>query len=407
MAAPPGPSSPTKEIHERGPEGTPSLTSKVPVVPEDGPYGKVWASETRYRLGDVHGDYRVGDFLATDLGALGALTRCEGLDEVDPRDFLFMDTETTGLSGGAGTMAFLVGLAWFEEDHFVVRQLFTPAPGREGPALREVAARMGSAPAICSYNGRAFDWTLLRNRFILNRVAVPNITIHVDLLHAARRIWARRVGNARLVNIEAEVLGHHRVDDVPGWMIPEVYFEYLASGAVGPLEGVFTHNVLDLVSLAGVAHRLVEGYRGSPSASEPLDALGYAKAAMEGEAWELARAFARRGTMAIGHVAAPAWRLLAKLARRAGDEDGEEEALRGVLRTETPMGASDAHLALAKFFEHRRRVPITALEHAHHTLLAEGRIAHERRITRLRRRLQGKSRSSTRSRPGKARVTTS
>ena len=221
----------------------------------------------------------------------------------------------------------------------------------------------------------------------MNRISVPEVTTHVDLLNAARRIWGRRVGNARLVNIESAVLAHERIDDVPGWMIPEIYFDYLATGTSDLLEGVFTHNVLDLVSLAGVAHRLVQGYREAPHRCDPVDALGYAKAAMEGERWPLAQRFAARGTEVQGHHGAPAWRLLAKLARRDRDLDREEAALKGVLRTAVPMEASDAHLGLAKFYEHRRKLPETALAHAHHTVLAEGRPAHERRIARLSRRI--------------------
>ena len=361
---------------------------RVPVQAEIGPYGRVWASETRYALTDMHGGYRVGDFLNTDLQALATLTRCEGLEAVDARELLFIDTETTGLSGGTGTIAFLVGVAWFEDSEFVVRQLFTPAPGREGPALREVAARIEAAAGLVSYNGRAFDWTLLRSRFIMNRVPVPNVRIHADLLHAARRIWARRVGNARLVNIESTILGHPRIDDVPGWMIPELYFDYLNGNDPEPLEGVFTHNVLDLVSLAGVAHHLVRDYQSPPERCHPLDAQGYAKAAIEEERWARAKAFATRGTEVLGPPGSLAWRILAKLARRADDVDGEQSALEGLLRTVTPMEIGDAHLALAKFYEHRRRCLSTALRHARCTRLAEGRAAHERRIARLKRRLE-------------------
>ena len=337
-------------------------------------------------MATAHGDCVVGGFLSTDLESLGALTRCQGLEAFDARDFLFIDTETTGLAAGAGTIAFLIGLAWFEDAALVVRQLFIPGLGREGPALREVADRIEAAPAIASYNGRAFDWRLLSARFIMNRIPPPPVKMHVDLLHAARRIWARRLGGARLVQLESMVIGHHRVGDIAGGQIPEVYFDFLATGDVGRLPDVFTHNVLDLVSLCVVAERLVDGYLAPVERCPPMDALGYAKAAVEREDWQRAHQFAARATGAEAHQAAPAWRLLAKLARRAHDAPGEERALHGVLRTDLPVGVPEAHLALSKFYEHRAKKMTQALGHAQHTLLAEGRPKHARRIARLQRR---------------------
>jgi hypothetical protein len=152
------------------------------------------------------------------------------------------------------------------------------------------------------------------------------------------------------------------------------------------LPDVFCHNVLDLVSLAVVAERLVDGYLGAAERCPPMDALGYAKAAVEREDWERAHQFATRAAEADRHEGAPAWRLLAKLARRAHDRQSEERALDGVLRTVLPVGVPEAHLALSKYYEHRAKKMTRALHHARHTLMAEGREKHERRIARLRRR---------------------
>jgi len=233
---------------------------------------------------------------------------------VTPR-LLFFDLETTGLSGGAGTYAFLVGFGFFDEDGFRTRQYFLRGYGEERALLDAVAAEVTSAGdarplVLVTYNGRAFDVPLIETRYQFNRMRSPFGDLpHVDMLSPARRLWKRRPaaaggpppaaggpitrhavvgrepraagrfddapGSCSLTAIERDILGLHRQDDVPGWEIPARYFGYARSGDASGLAAVFEHNRLDLVSLAAVAGLVLEMAREGGSVARSLhDSLG-------------------------------------------------------------------------------------------------------------------------------------
>src|SRR5258706_177082 len=125
----------------------------------------------------------------------------------DPERWLFLDTETTGLAGGTGTYAFLIGLAWWDAGALQVEQFFMRDFGEEHAILHEVAARIAERPVLVTFNGKAFDWPLLENRFTMTRsIAVPRLAAHLDLLHPARALWKLRLGSVRLVELERHVL---------------------------------------------------------------------------------------------------------------------------------------------------------------------------------------------------------
>jgi uncharacterized protein YprB with RNaseH-like and TPR domain len=176
----------------------------------------------------------------------------------DPEKWLFLDTETTGLAGGTGTYAFLVGLAWWDAGGLQVEQLFMRDFAEEHSLLHELAARLAARPVLVTFNGKSFDWPLLENRFTMTRsIAVPKLAAHLDLLHPARALWKLRLGSVRLVELERYVLdaprlGWHREDDVASALIPQYYFDYLRGGPVEPLVGVVRHNQMDLRGLAAL-----------------------------------------------------------------------------------------------------------------------------------------------------------
>jgi len=300
--------------------------------------------------------------------------------------FLFFDLETTGLNGGAGTLAFLVGCGWFEPDGaFATRQFLLTRFADERPLLEAVAAELGRAGALVSFNGKSFDAPLLETRFLFHRLkwtagALP----HVDVLHPARRFWkpgsspeglryvsaegsvARADGSScSLTTLERQIIGARRAGDVPGFEIPGRYFQFVRSGDAGPLKAVLEHNRLDLLTLASLTARLLHltrtGPAGARDAREVL-ALGhvYARAGLE----ERARAAYRE---AIGRCRSPrgaydpirihALRLLALAWRRARRYDeaascwGELLEIRGC----PPQFEREATAALAIHHEHRRR----------------------------------------------------
>jgi uncharacterized protein YprB with RNaseH-like and TPR domain len=185
---------------------------------------------------------------------LAELTGDARLAAFNPSRMVVLDTETTGLAGGTGTYTFLVGLGTFEDAEFVVRQYFLRSLTEERAMLAHLATVLNGAGGILTYNGRSFDWPLLVTRFTLTRqrAILPDLP-HWDLLPLARRLWRDRVGSCRLGALEHHVLARPRDDDTPGWLIPQLYFDYLRDGDARRLRGVFEHNQRDLVALASLA----------------------------------------------------------------------------------------------------------------------------------------------------------
>jgi len=173
-------------------------------------------------------------------------------------EWLFLDLETTGLAGGTGTYAFLVGLGKLAPDGFHLRQYFLRDLAAERQLLAALAPELEAAPLLVTYNGKLFDAPLLETRYRLARMRWPrDAGPHLDLLYLARRLWKPRCGSARLLEVEQQVLHHQRSEDVPGELIPQLYFDYLRLGDEQPLQVVFRHNAEDLLTLAALAARLL------------------------------------------------------------------------------------------------------------------------------------------------------
>jgi hypothetical protein len=325
----------------------------------------------------------------------------------------------------------LIGCAYFERDSLRVEQWLLERPGLERPMLARLAALLAQASGVVSFNGKSFDWPLLRTRFILQRTAAPRLPAHLDLLHCARRVYKRRLGSVRLVQLEQSLLGFERHGDLPGELIPETYLGFLRGRTSGAaLWPVVEHNRSDLVALPALLGQLarsfsdVEGWgtaraRG-PDPREPgsdagpqatvevprphaCDQLGFAQVAARADDRARALALAEavsaveprddaRGTAyAMREVlAAEAAYLAGLLKLKDGDLVGACEALArcvALAGAQTSLAAR-AHLVLAKLFEHKLGDPRRALVHARHTLPAEGEDAWVRRQQRLERRAQ-------------------
>jgi uncharacterized protein YprB with RNaseH-like and TPR domain len=232
----------------------------------------------RFEADAAYGRVRVGD-LAVQLHAAqhGASLLATGQPQVP---FVFFDLETTGLSGGAGTHAFLVGCAWFESDGaFVVEQHLMTDYGSERGMLAMVAGDLAKAGALVTFNGKSFDAPVIETRYLFHRLTSPCVQIpHLDVLHPARRFWGGdQALGCSLVALEQQLLGTRRVGDVPGFEIPARYFQFIRTGDAQPLAAVLEHNRLDLLSLAGLTARLLhliaQGALATEDAREAL-ALG-------------------------------------------------------------------------------------------------------------------------------------
>jgi uncharacterized protein YprB with RNaseH-like and TPR domain len=181
----------------------------------------------------------------------------------DPSKWLFLDTETTGLAGGTGTYAFLVGLAWWESGGIQIEQLFMRDHNEEHSILLELADRLSERPVLVTFNGKCFDWPLLQNRFRMTRqIALPELAAHLDFLHPARQLWRLQFNSMRLADLERHVLGAESLDwsrreDIDSSRIPEYYFDFLRGGSAENVAGVFRHNRMDLRGLAALAGRIL------------------------------------------------------------------------------------------------------------------------------------------------------
>lgn len=337
-----------------------------------------------------HGRAPIANALQVSSERLAQLALDPTLEDVDIKRALFFDTETTGLAGGTGTVPFLIGIGWFEDESLRIQQLFLPELGREAPMLHWLRERITRSSCLVSFNGKTFDWPLLRSRFVMNRVCAPELPPHLDLLHCARRILRRRLRSIRLVELEREVLGMYREDDVSGALIPQLYFDYLDGGDVSPIARVIEHNANDLIALAALVAELVSHFDEVHGSDDPRDHLAYARVAERTGDRGRARSFARAAADGGGEAACTveACLLTARMARRGGDVHDEERALLEALRAaDDDELRAMVQLMLSKHYEHRRKDPERALEHATGTALAEGDEATERRVARLERRL--------------------
>jgi uncharacterized protein len=172
-------------------------------------------------------------------------------------DILFLDTETTGLDRAVGTHVFLVGLGYFAGDQFRVEQHFLRDLHEEPSMLSDLSQFIRQFKVLITFNGRGFDWPMLTTRFIMNGYRELPVLAHWDLLHSSRRLWRNRLRDCSLGSLERQILGVNRIDDVPGSMIPDLYFDYLRTRDARPLAPVFKHNHVDIVSLAKLAERLL------------------------------------------------------------------------------------------------------------------------------------------------------
>ena len=322
---------------------------------------------------------------------------------------LFLDLETTGLAGGAGTYAFLVGCGWFEGAAFRVRQFFLSSYAAERGLLDDVAETMGAAGALVTYNGKTFDLPLIDTRFLFHRMQASfNNLPHLDMLHPARRLWrsqspvdspveaGERRATCGLTLVEQAVLGHVRKGDVPGFEIPSRYFHYVRTGDARPLDVVLEHNRLDLLALAMLTARaarlLEEGAAGARTAREALG-LGrlYERGGMPAEARAcFVRAAELDADPPTRAEALRAYGVLCRRERRYADAADTWRRML-VLRGCPPRLAQEATDALAVHHEHRLRDLHAARQFAMQALqftISPARVeAVRHRLTRIDRKL--------------------
>lgn len=245
-------------------------------------FGECLVIDRRYESDRWHGGIQIGECTMDDLDPLRVLD--PGLSELTPRRTVFIDLETTGLSGGAGTVAFLVGCGYFDFGAFQVRQFLLTSHAGERALLAAVAEFFEDADLIVTYNGKTFDVPVMETRWLFHRMEMPLDGVpHFDMLHPARRLWPVGVSrpgqtDCRLSTLERTLFDVRRVGDVPGMDIPSRFFGFVRSGDPRPLEPVLEHNRIDLVSLAAVTARAVKLAReGHDACRDYAEALALGK----------------------------------------------------------------------------------------------------------------------------------
>ncbi len=242
------------------------------------PEGEIFQAEAFYPLGHPHGSGSLS--LDASLDLIAEWAGDQAIAGHRPEQFAFLDTETTGLSGGTGTIAFMVGAGRFEPDGFRLIQLFMREPGEEPALLYALEEFLSPCATIVSFNGKSFDMPLLHTRCTANHRPYPlQDTAHVDLLHLARRLWRDRLPSRTLGYLEKHILGETRTEeDTPGYMIPQMYFDYLRSRDARPMKGIFYHNAMDILTLAAltghIAHLLADPLDGRVAHALDLAAIG-------------------------------------------------------------------------------------------------------------------------------------
>jgi uncharacterized protein YprB with RNaseH-like and TPR domain len=358
--------------------GAPDVHEVVEGRHRESPYGRCFVGETRYPLDYAHAGVALSDLLDAAGDALALLGADPRLAFVDPERAVLVDVETTGLAGGTGTYVFLVGLGYFAAGGFCIDQFFLRDPSEERAMLGTLAETLARCDAIVTFNGKCFDWPLIETRHVYHRLALrPSAPLHLDLLFPARRLFKRRLGACNLTALEVGALGQaERQDDVPGWLIPTIYFDYLRCRDGRPLAQVFHHNRLDILTMLALvvhmARRVTDPFGAAPD--HPIDFYSLGRFYEHHGRFERAVQCYERAlaTTAPGLDRAEVLHQLSSAYKRLDDH---ERAV-GIWAEMVAAGASSIYpyVELAKHLEHRAReheraAELTRQALAHHDAL--------------------------------------
>ena len=291
---------------------------------------------------------------------------CPFPETVQPEDILFLDTETTGLSGGVGTIAFQIGVGYFAASGFVVEQFLMHDYPEEAEMLRMLDGLMQRFSILCTFNGRTFDVPLLKSRFLMNRIANAHFPeVHADVLYPARRLWKLRLKKCTLGNLEEQLLHVQRDDDLPGAMVPQTYFQYLKDGDFSPLVKILEHNKQDIVSLAQLFFFMCKQVDQPEEMEAGEDLFSLAKAMEKRGQREKAMHCYR---LSAGHgMLGPSYQAMARMEKREGNCESAVKLYQAMLaRDKEPATACEA---LAKLYEHQLKDIAGAVSYTRQALL--------------------------------------
>jgi uncharacterized protein YprB with RNaseH-like and TPR domain len=355
------------------------------------PCGEHFETEKLWERHRRHGSMDISDLAELPEDLLAELSD-GAIGRAHPTKWAFLDTETTGLAGGTGTYAFLIGVGSIEPAGFRLRQFFMRDYGEEASQLHRLAEYLAQFDVLVTYNGKAYDQPLLETRFRMARASHPFDRMeHLDLLFGARRLWKLRLDSCRLVDLENQILGVERQGDLPGEMIPYCYFGYLRTQRAFDLVPIFHHNAIDILSLACLTAIVPFAFRSPETAAlrHGADFVGLARwldrAGRHDEAVRLLRRAVEMG-LPDALLFRTLWDI-ASMEKKLGRDDAALEAVTELAGTRNPYRVR-ALEALAKHYEHRERNYAMALEMTRTARAMEDTPAIRRRETRLKTRLE-------------------
>uniref|UniRef100_Q01PZ8 YprB ribonuclease H-like domain-containing protein n=1 Tax=Solibacter usitatus (strain Ellin6076) TaxID=234267 RepID=Q01PZ8_SOLUE len=354
------------------------------------PFGQHFETEKLWENHRRHGSVYISDLAELPEDLLDPLSD-GAVPASHPTKWAFLDTETTGLAGGTGTYAFLIGVGSIDSEGFRLRQFFMRDYDEEASQLHRLSEYLAQFDVLITYNGKSYDQPLLETRFRMSRARHPFDRMqHLDLLFGARRLWKLRLESCRLVELEHRILGVERQGDLPGEMIPYVYFDFLRSQKAFQVVPIFHHNALDILSLACLTAIVPFAFRSPADAAfgHGADHIGLARWLLQAERQEEAlRLFRRALEMGLPDdlLFRTMWDV-ALLERRMGRQDAALAMVTELTASRNPYRVK-AFAELAKHYEHREKNYAMALEMTLSALAIEDTPEIRRREQRLKLRL--------------------
>jgi len=368
----------------------PPVTPHFPFNEVETSLGRHFETEKLYERHRRHGSIGIADLedLSDDLLEPISNGQIRG---VPASKWCFLDTETTGLAGGSGTYAFLIGVGRITAEGFRVRQFFMREYGEEPSLLSAVDAHLREFQVMITYNGITYDQPLLETRYRMVRQRPPFASLeHLDLLFGARRLWNLRFDSCRLVDLENQILGVERQGDLPGELIPYVYFEYLRNQEISRLLPIFHHNAVDILTLACLTAIVPRAFY-SPELAQfahGAEMVGLARWWLRAEQYDNALSLFRQAVdrgLPDDLLFRTLWDIAA-LEKKLGRHDAAVAILADLAGSRNPRRAA-ALIELAKHYEHRERNYVLALEMTRSAIDIEPCESLERRAARLQKRL--------------------
>jgi uncharacterized protein YprB with RNaseH-like and TPR domain len=352
-------------------------------------HGVHYETERLYERQRRHGSVGIVDLEDLPHDLLDSISNGQ-IRDVPSEKWCFLDTETTGLAGGSGTYAFLIGVGRITPQGFRVRQFFMRDFGEEASQLSALTEHLKQFEVLITYNGRTYDQPLLETRFRMVRQRPPFSRLeHLDLLFGARRLWNLRFDSCRLVELENQVLGVERQGDLPGELIPYVYFEYVRTHEIFRLMPVFHHNAVDILSLACLTAIVPRAFHASQAEfSHGAEMIGLARWWRQAEHHENALALFRQAiekNLSDELLFRTLWDIAA-LEKKLGRDHAALPILTDLASSRNPWRAA-AFVELAKYYERRERNYVLALEMTRSAMELEPSEALERRAARLEKRV--------------------